>query len=155
MYTPNLLRSSLGALAVAVSLGLAAGCTGPGFGGTSDPSGNLIMDFSGFNQYSGKTLYMKVTDLDAATVAEGPTVIEPVVIGSGAFSVTAFNAFHTNHRHNIDIWVDVDGNGLLDHSPNGFPVGVDASWRIERVAMPGNTRMSFTPTTAWTDITPF
>jgi hypothetical protein len=143
-----ILRVALGALALALAV-LASSCGGTKNVGTL---GNFSMNFTGFTPHLGMTFYLRLVDTTNHTTV---SITTPTTITGDAFSVTLPSTITEGHTYDVDFWVDVDGNGTLDHSPSGTPAGVDHSWRKTGTGTAAGLSMTFAHDTNWTDITPW
>jgi len=115
---------------------------------------DFTMNFTGFTPHIGDTFYLRVTDTTTATKTVVGTAT-PTVLTSANFTVTLAKIIQDGHTYQIDFWADVDGNGTLDHTPNGTPAGVDHSWRKTGIGTATGLSVSFVHDTNWTDITPW
>lgn len=140
----TLLASSIALLALA----------GSGCGGTKNVGnrGNFVMSFSGFGAHIGQNFFLKVVD-----VAAGSTVgiATPTAIAASGISITLPGIIDSGREYRVDFWVDMNGDGILDRSPNGNPPGVDASWRETGTATSSGLALTFAHNTNFVDITPF
>jgi hypothetical protein len=128
---------------------VAAGCGGTKNVGTLT---NFNETFSGFTPHIGMTFYLKLVD---TTTNQTVAMSTPTAIAGDSFSITFPSVIQTGHNYRVDFWVDVDGNGTLDHSPNGTPAGVDHSWRQTATGTATGVALTFPHDTNWVDITPF
>jgi hypothetical protein len=127
----------------------AAGCSG-----TKNVANlsNFSMSFNGFTPVIGKTFYLKLVD---TTNGDTLAITTPTAVTADGFSVTLPNLIQNGHNYRTDFWVDIDGDGLLDHSPNGTPAGVDNSWSVIGTGSAAGLSQTFTYNTNFVDITPF
>jgi uncharacterized protein (DUF2141 family) len=143
------LRVLLLALAIAALTVMGSGC-----GGTKNvaTNGNFVIALSGFGSQIGRTFFLKVVDVaSGATVGLGT----PTTIATEGFSLNLLNIISSGRDYRVDFWVDVDGNGILDRSPNGTPAGVDQSWRLTGTGGSSGLALTFSYDTNFQDITPF
>jgi hypothetical protein len=147
---PRILPNRFAISAIALLAILLASCsTG---GGVVNTSGDFAMNFTGFTPHLGETLYLKVVDTTTNSTAGTMT---PRVVTSDAFTVSLPGIIDQGDTYRVDFGVDVDGDGILDRSPDGTPAGVDHTWRKTFTAANADLNVSFVHDTDWTDITPF
>jgi hypothetical protein len=149
---PRILPHRLALGLAALLIAFVASCSGRN--AVSDPTGDLIMNFTGFGPHVGKTFYLKVVDKTNSTNVVTGT-LAPRVITADAFTVELPGAVREGNSYHIDFGIDIDGNGVLDNSPAGSPAGIDQTWRITDSAWNPDLLRHFEYDTVWTDITPF
>lgn len=138
--------------ALALAFLLATPLSGCSSGGELANLGNYVTTFSGFTPLIGKTFTLKLVDTTNGDVLALTT---PTPIAADGFSVSFPSVIANAHNYRADFWVDVDSSGSLDHSPNGAPPGVDASWSMLGAGRGGNLAQTFAYNTNFVDITPF
>jgi hypothetical protein len=152
MNSKCILRTGVG-VALWACLALSGGCSSSGhIAGVVAGGQNFVISLSGFKDDIGKTFYLKVTNTDTGTLVAWST---PVIIETDGFYFYYPDIILSGGHYNVDMWVDADNNGLLDHSPNGTPAGVDESWRVTGTGADDGLKLTFVRNTEWTDVTPF
>jgi hypothetical protein len=135
-----------------LSLLAAAGC---GSRNNDNPNrSNFRLNLNGFNNQVGRKVSVKVTDVtNGSSTVVGQTTAS--AIATGAFNVDIPNVIQANHQYQIDTWVDVDNNGVVDRGPTGNPAGVDLTWRTTAMGTSTGLTSNLDYTMAYTDITPW
>jgi hypothetical protein len=113
---------------------------------------SYILDLTGFSPVQGKSFQLKLTD---TTTGETLAMTAPTPVPADGFTVNFPHVIQDYHNYRADLWVDVDGNGMLDHSASGVPAGQDASWSITGTGRGSTLRQTFAYSPDYMDITPF
>lgn len=115
--------------------------TNPGTANVEEPF-TITVQFSGMNPHVGQTLYLRVIDLyDQSEV--GRQMVSPI---PGPDFQVAVEGAMTGHSYQVDFFADHNGNGIYDAPPQ------DHAWRLLAENVTGNTILSFTHNTDFTDI---
>ncbi len=102
----------------------------------------LTMDFKNMNPHVGQLLELRVVD-KADNSEVGRTMIDPV---PGADFVLSVPGIMPGHSYMVDFFADLNGNKVYD-SPSA-----DHAWRMELDDVMGDTTLTFTHNTNFTDI---
>jgi hypothetical protein len=101
----------------------------------------LNLDLVQMTPYLGKSCKVRITEISTGREVGRKTIAE---ITSATFSVELYTLLH-GRSYNVDIVVDVNGNGMYDAPP------VDHAWRRMVTNATMHTNMSFFPDANFTD----
>jgi len=102
---------------------------------------SLTVNFMNMTPHVGQNLYLRVVDtLDTTEVARTTMMVE-----TADFDVKV-GGLVTGQSYNVDFWADHNMNGMYD------PPGTDHAWRIVLDSVRGDTIITFTHNTDFTDI---
>jgi len=104
--------------------------------------GSIVLNYSGMDEYVGKTLSARIVDLATGREVERTIIPE---IAEGSFTID-FGSLAAGNAYRIDFYVDMNGNGRYDQPP------VDQAWQLELQELSDAVSLEFRPTTDYTDI---
>ncbi len=102
---------------------------------------SLTINFMNMNPHVGQNLYLTVVD----TLNDMEVGRKSMMVDSADFMVK-FGGLTTGHSYNLDFWADMNNNGQYD-APS-----TDHAWRIMIDSLQGDTTVTFTHNTDFTDI---
>ena len=142
----NRSRQLLPVALILLAFGTLLGC---GRGDVTTPARYAFtLNLAGMGPHLGQTFYLRIWHAGTGNEV-ARTEIEPLV--TTAFSVNVPDTLILGERYYVDFWVDVNMNDKYDAPPPINPGG-DHAWRRVIGPIAGDTALSFTHDTNWTDI---
>ena len=138
-------------LALSIAVLLLGSCgNGNDNGGDPVTLGDFVMNFSDFGPHLNQDLRVKVAQASSGnTIADAPVHF----VDTETFTITIDDILESGETYNIDVWADVDDDGILDGTP--LTGGVDHAWRFVRTADAAGINFTYVHDTNFTDIRPF
>ena len=101
---------------------------------------NLTINFVNMNPHSGKDFHLRIIDK-----SDGMEVFRTNLTGTPSYSVI-FDNLIIGQNYTIDFYADLNQNGKYD------PPSADHAWRLNLDNVMGDTTLTFTHNTSFTDI---